>query len=73
MLKTNNLPYKKFLGLAFSWVNIVENCKILTFKVNFPYQKLSESFQKNFALNNINLGAQFLLLIFIENASVRKI
>jgi hypothetical protein len=62
MLKANNQPYKKVLDLAFSWVNMVKNCKILTFKVNFLCQKLSESFQKKFPLNNINLGAHFLLL-----------
>ena len=62
MLKANNLPYKKFLGLAFSWVNVVKYCKILTFKVNFLCQKLSKFFQKHFSLNNINLGAHFLLL-----------
>ena len=45
MLKANNQPYKKILDLAFSWVNVVKNCKILTFKVNFLCQKLSESFQ----------------------------
>ena len=67
MLKANNQPYKKFLELAFSWVNIVKNCKILTFKVNFLCQKLSESFQFFFSLNNINLGAHFLLLTFFDN------
>ena len=67
MLKANNQPYKKILGLAFSWVNIVKNCKILTFKVNFLWQKLSESFQTFFSLNNINLGAHFLLLTFFDN------
>ena len=28
-------PINFFLDLAFSWVNIVKNCKILTFKVNY--------------------------------------
>ena len=42
--KTNNQPIKKFLSLAVSWVKVVKNCKILTFKVNFLCQKLSESF-----------------------------
>ena len=42
--KTNNQPLKKFLSLAVSWVKVVKNCKILTFKFNFLCQKLSESF-----------------------------
>ena len=42
--KYNNHPIKKFLSLAVSWVKVVKNCKILTFKVNFLCQKLSESF-----------------------------
>ena len=36
--KTNNQPLKKFLSLAVSWVKVVKNCKILTFKVNFLCQ-----------------------------------
>ena len=44
MLKANNQPYKFFWGFAFSWVNVVKSCKILTLKVNFLWQKLSESF-----------------------------
>ena len=43
MLKANNQPYKKILGLALGRVNVVKNCKILTVKVNFLRQKLSES------------------------------
>ena len=42
--KTNNQLLKKFLSLAVSWVKVVKNGKILTFKVNFLCQKLSESF-----------------------------
>ena len=38
-----------------------------TFKVNFLYQKLSESFSIFFSLKNINLGAHFLLLTFFDN------
>ena len=45
--KTNNQPLKKFLSLAVSWVRVVKNFKILTFKVNFLCQKLSESLKKN--------------------------
>ena len=41
--KTNNQSLKKFLSLAVSWVKVVKNGKILTFKVNFLSQKLSES------------------------------
>ena len=39
---------------------------LLTFKVNFLYQKLSESFSIFFSLKNINLGAHFLLLTFFD-------
>ena len=43
--KTNNHPLKKFLSLALSWAKVVKiNGKILTFKVNFLRQKISESF-----------------------------
>ena len=42
--KTNNQPLKKFLNLALSWGKVVKNGKILTFKLNFLCQKLSESF-----------------------------
>ena len=38
-----------------------------TFKVNFLYQKLSESFSIFFSLKNINLGAHFLLLTFFDS------
>ena len=38
-----------------------------TFKVNFLYQKLSESFSIFFSWKNINLGAQFLLLTFFDS------
>ena len=38
-----------------------------TVKVNFLYQKLSESFSILFSLKNINLGAHFLLLTFFDN------
>ena len=46
--KTNNQPLKKFLSLVVSWVKVVKNGKILTFKVNFLCQKLSESFYNIF-------------------------
>ena len=57
--KTNNQPIKKFLSLAVSWVKVVKNGKILTFKVNFLCQKLSESFYF-FSSKNIILVAHFL-------------
>ena len=41
--------------------------KLLTFKVNFLYHKLSESFSIFFSFKNINLGAHFLLLTFFDN------
>ena len=40
----NNQPPKKSLSLALSWAKIVKNGKILTFKVNFLFQKISETF-----------------------------
>ena len=42
--KINNQPLKKFLSLAVSWVEVGKYGKILTSKVNFLCQKLSESF-----------------------------
>ena len=44
-LKANNQPKIKNLGLAFTCIKVVKNCKILTFKVYFLCQKLSESFK----------------------------
>ena len=43
-VKAKLLPNKIFLCLVKTCVKVVENCKILTFKVNFLHQKLSESF-----------------------------
>ena len=62
--KTNNQPLKKFLSLSVSWVKIVKNCKIVTFKVNFLCQKSSESFHFFFlfSLKNMKLGAQLSLM-----------
>ena len=31
--KTNNQPIKKFWSLVVSWVKVVKNCKMLTFKI----------------------------------------
>ena len=42
--KTNSQLIKKFFRLAVIWVKVIENGKILTFKVNFLCQKLSKSF-----------------------------
>ena len=44
MLKAKLLPNKTFLGLMQTCIKGVENGKILTFKVNFLHQTLSESF-----------------------------
>ena len=38
-LKTNNLPGKKTLGLAYTCIKVIKNDKILTFKVNFSCEK----------------------------------
>ena len=38
-----------------------------TFKVNFLYHKLSESFSIFYSLKNINLGAHFLSLTFFDS------
>ena len=58
MLKANNPPYKKFLGLVFSWVNVVKN-----------YPNLSK---KNFSLNNINLGAHFFVIDIFRQLQILK-
>ena len=44
MPKTNNQPPKKFLSVVLSWAKVVKYGKILTFKVNFLCQKISEYF-----------------------------
>ena len=64
MPRTNNQPPKKFLSLA---LKVVKNGNILTFKVNFLCQKITESFQEKNSLKNMILGAHFLLLTFFEN------
>ena len=46
---------------------------LLVFKVNFLYQKLSESFSIFFSLKNINLGAHFLLLTFFDNFKIEQL
>ena len=59
-LKTNNQPLKKFLSLAVSWVKVVKNGKILTFKVNFPCQKLKKKFIEEYDFR----GTLFVIDIF---------
>ena len=44
---------------------MIENCQFLTFKVNFPRLKLSESFSIFFSLKNINFGAHFLFSLIL--------
>ena len=60
--KTNNQPIKKILGLAVTWVKVVKNCKILTFKVNFLCQKLSESFQIFFFIEEHHFRGMFFVI-----------
>ena len=57
MPKTNNQPPKKALSLALSWTEVVKNGKILTFKVNFLSQKISNLSKKKISLKNMILGA----------------
>ena len=59
--KTNNQLLKKFLSLAVSWVKVVNNCKILTFKVNFLCQKLSEPFYF-FFIEEYHFRGRFLVI-----------
>ena len=70
-LPKNRHTQKKLLNFE-NWVNgeVSKSAKspnLLTFKVNFLYEKLSESFSIFFSLKNINLGAHFLLLTFFDN------
>ena len=67
----NQHAQRKLLNFE-NWLNgeVSKSAKspnLLTFKVNFLYQKLSESFSIFFSLKNINLGAHFLLLTFFDN------
>ena len=69
-LLKNQHTQRKLLNFE-NWVNgeVSKSAKspnLLTFKVNFLYQKLSESFSIFFSLKNINLGAHFLLLTFFD-------
>ena len=70
-LPKNQHTQRKLLNFE-NWVNgeVSKSAKspnLLTFKVNFLCQKLSESFSIFFSLKNINLGAHFLLLTFFDN------
>ena len=70
-LPKNQHTQRKFLNFE-NWVNgeVSKSAKspnLLTFKINFLCQKLSESFSIFFSLKNINLGAHFLLLTFFDN------
>ena len=70
-LPNNQHTQRKLLNFE-DWVSgeVSKSAKspnLLTFKVNFLYQKLSESFSIFFSLKNINLGAHFLLLTLFDN------
>ena len=70
-LPNNQHTQRKLLNFE-NWVNgevsnVPKFDQNLTFKVNFLFQKLSESFLIFFSLKNINLGASLLLLTFFEN------
>ena len=70
-LPKNQHTQRKLLNFE-NWVNgeVSKSAKspnLLTFKVNFLYQKSSESFSFFFSLKNINLGAHLLLLTFFDN------
>ena len=64
----NQHTQRKLLNFE-NWVNgevskSAKSLNLLTFKVNFLYQKLSKSL---FSLKNIKLKAYFLLLTFFDN------
>ena len=70
-LPKNQHTQRKLLNFE-NWTNgeVSKSAKspnLPTFKVNFLYQKLSESFSIFFSLKNINLGAHFLLLTFFDS------
>ena len=70
-LPKNQPTQRKLLNFE-NWIDgeVSKSAKspnLLTFKVNFLYQKLSESFSIFFSLKNINLGAHFLLLTSFDN------
>ena len=62
-LPKNQHTQRKLLNFE-NWVSgemskSAKSPNLLTFKVNFLHQKLSESFSIVFSLKNINLGAHF--------------
>ena len=70
-LPKNQHTQRKLLNFE-NWVSgeVSKSAKspnLLTFKVNFLYQKSSESFSIFISLKNINLKAQFLLLTLITS------
>ena len=64
-LPKNQHTQSKLLNFE-NWVSgeVSKKPNLLTFKVNFLYQKLSESFSTFFSLKNINLGAHLVNDIF---------
>ena len=76
-LPKNQHIQRKLLNFE-NWVNgeVSKSAKspnLLTFKVNFLCQKISESFSIFFSLKNINLGAHFLLLTFFDNFKIEQL
>ena len=72
-LPKNQHTQRKLLNFE-NWISgevskSAKSSNLLTFKVNFLYQKLSESFSIFFSLKNINLGALFLLLTVFDNTN----
>ena len=47
--------------------NLLKDCKIRTFKVNFQHQKSKEYFWIIFSVKNIRLGDQLLKVKYFEN------
>ena len=70
-LPTNQHTQRKLLNfenrVSGEVLKSAKSPNLLTFKVNFLYQKLSESFSIFFSLKNINLGAYLSLLTFFDN------
>ena len=65
---------ERMTGKQFSYVLVVQFVKsrgIWTIKVNFRCQKISESFQLFFSLENINLGPLFLITSIFKPLTIR--
>ena len=76
-LPKNQHSQRKLLNFE-NWVNgeVSKSAKspnLLTFKVNFLCQKLSEAFSIFFSLNNTNLGVHFLLLTFFDKINFESL